>query len=185
MLRFSRNLCLLASVCFVTSNASAAVLNVTDFSGIVGSEVPNPPSGSSLEINGANDATDQGWFIGGAFSSGTNTDLVGGNLRFGPAASVYRNSSSEFSASVGQISTDNSATTGEISFDFEVAAVDLDGGEEIGFAVQVLGWNSGTSTVGNTIGLQFNGQGSNWQVVGSAETALITQAGTFSTGTID
>ncbi|MEM7577403.1 MAG: PEP-CTERM sorting domain-containing protein [Planctomycetota bacterium] len=180
-------LCGLTASMALAGASSAAVLTATDFTAVVGPELPNPADGSTIFINGPQDVTDQGWFISSSFSAGDNTNMVGGNVRFGPAASIYRDSATQFDASIGQISSDGNVTTGEISFDVEIAGVNFNGGtpEEIGIAIQVLGWTGGAATTGNDVALQFNGQGAGWEVVGSTDTGSIASAGTFSTGTID
>jgi hypothetical protein len=143
---------------------------------------------NSISHNGPYDQTDVGW-VRSTIEPGNNYtyDTVTGTLRWGPSGSVYGTSTTSFGQALGQINTDNKATTGEISFDFVIDALDLNGGSEtLSMAIEVLYWNGTDQTANNKIDL-LNGNPADswWTSLGFVQTATITGAGTYTTGTVD
>ncbi|MEM6561209.1 MAG: hypothetical protein AAF656_06390 [Planctomycetota bacterium] len=167
-----------------TATAEAAILIDTDFSNVTGADLAIA-NNNKLERNGANDATGLGWLISGAAVNQTSFNDATNEFTAGPAAAFFGDSDTSFLQSFGQLNEDNGATTGPVSFDFEVTSVDLDGGETISFLVQAFEFTGTTQVAGNNVDLNAPINGSLFSPIGSASTANVTAAGTFSTGTID
>jgi hypothetical protein len=140
---------------------------------------------SGMAHNGANDQTGIGW-VGPLLGVNDCTyNTTAGTLEWGPAASVYGTSLSSWTKGIGQINTDNQETTGNVSFDFVVDAVNLGGTETISMAIELFYFTGGSATFNNKLSLIGDTDGSNWTSLGAVQTASITAAGTYSTGTID
>ncbi len=161
----------------------AAVLIDGDFSIVTGTSLP-PGFQNKLVRNGANDSTDQGWFRGASLASVTLDDSAN-TLTYGPSASEFSDDLTSILGAIGQMNTDGAATVGDLSFDFTITSVDLDGDETIQFAVEVFAFTGTTETWNNTINLVNPTFDNLWTLVGSAITENITAAGTYTTGTID
>lgn len=162
-----------------STTASAAILIDGDFTGLSGPA--NVAFQQSLRFDGTNDSTGLGFLARTA-----DINFVNGQALVSGIISGSNGGDTFPAGGFGQVNDDNFATTGPVSFTFDVAEVT--DGDSFDFVVELFdvtgaaaferirlstGTNAGTFTAGVT------------QIGTQVSTGVITGPGTFTTGTID
>ena len=192
MHQLQRNLVLASAALLTGTSASAAILIDGDFTGLAGQA--GIAFQQSLFGGGTNAQTDLGFFARPTGDGGTSTSLTfaGGQATVGGLIAGSNGGSTFPAGAFGQVNQDNQATTGIISFTFDVASVTNTQGEQDSFNFFVEVFDVSNATGGNLDRIRLQA-GSNAGLISGevtpigspVSTGVIAGPGTFTTGTID